>query len=302
MDTIHADRLERARLALEGLSIGDSFGERFFGHTSEKLDWMIQSRVHPEGVWLWSDDTAMALGIFETLRDHRGIVQDSLAKKFADRYGVEPGRGYGGGAHRLLQSLQAGDHWESAASGLFDGVGSMGNGAAMRSAPIGAYFSEDLSIVAKHAQLSAEVTHAHPDGIAGSIAIAIASAVATQMNLKKEPLSGQKLLAEAFEHTPTGDTKDGIRNAIELDPAYAVSTAIQVLGNGSRVLSSDTVPFALWCAARHMKDFHEAMWSTVSGGGDRDTTCAMVGGILACALGDSGIPASMRAAREPLPI
>lgn len=51
MDTVHADRLERARLALEGLSIGDSFGERFFGHTSEKLDWMIQARVHPEGVW-----------------------------------------------------------------------------------------------------------------------------------------------------------------------------------------------------------------------------------------------------------
>ena len=35
--------------------------------------------------------------------------------------------------------------------------------------------------------------------------------------------------------------------------------------------------------------------------GDRDTTCAIVGGIVACRVGIEGIPASMRAAREPLP-
>jgi ADP-ribosylglycohydrolase len=51
------------------------------------------------------------------------------------------------------------------------------------------------------------------------------------------------------------------------------------MGNG--VTSQDTVPLALWRAARHLGNFEEALWATVSGPGDRDTTCAIVGGILA---------------------
>jgi ADP-ribosylglycohydrolase len=43
------------------------------------------------------------------------------------------------------------------------------------------------------------------------------------------------------------------------------------------------------------------MWQTVSALGDRDTTCAIVGGIVSVQLGENGIPAEWRAAREPLP-
>jgi ADP-ribosylglycohydrolase len=66
------------------------------------------------------------------------------------------------------------------------------------------------------------------------------------------------------------------------------------------VCAHDTVPFALWCAARHLDDFAAALWTTVSGLGDRDTTCAIVGGIVALAVGEAGIPAEFLAAREPL--
>ena len=38
-----------------------------------------------------------------------------------------------------------------------------------------------------------------------------------------------------------------------------------------------------------------------SGLGDRDTTCAIAGGVAACYTGITGIPATWRAAREPLP-
>lgn len=37
-------------------------------------------------------------------------------------------------------------------------------------------------------------------------------------------------------------------------------------------------------------DFQEAMWATVSGLGDRDTTCAIVGSIVPLARGWSGLP------------
>lgn len=60
------------------------------------------------------------------------------------------------------------------------------------------------------------------------------------------------------------------------------------------------MPFCVWCAARHLDDYEAALWSTVSGYGDRDTTCAIVGGIVALSAGRESIPSSWLAAREPL--
>jgi len=42
----------------------------------------------------------------------------------------------------------------------------------MRVAPLGAYFAHDLDILVRQAELSAVVTHSHPEGVAGAIAIA----------------------------------------------------------------------------------------------------------------------------------
>ena len=74
-----------------------------------------------------------------------------------------------------------------------------------------------------------------------------------------------------------------------------------MLGNGVKVSAQDTVPFCLWCAAKYLDNYEEAMWATVSALGDRDTTCAIVGGIVACYTGVEGIPPDWLAAREPLP-
>ena len=60
---------------------------------------------------------------------------------------------------------------------LFGGEGSFGNGAAMRVAPLGAYFADELDAVVEQASFSAEVTHSHPEGIAGAIAVAVAAAL-----------------------------------------------------------------------------------------------------------------------------
>jgi ADP-ribosylglycohydrolase len=61
------------------------------------------------------------------------------------------------------------------------------------------------------------------------------------------------------------------------------------------------VPFALWCAARHIDDLAEALWSAVSAGGDNDdTNRAIIGGIVVLANGREAIPERWWAAREPL--
>jgi hypothetical protein len=111
---------------------------------------------------------------------------------------------------------------------------------------------------------------------------------------------GKEILEAALALTPEGETRAGIVDALRLPLGAPVRTAVSALGNGSRVISQDTVPFALWCAARHLTRFEEALWTTVSGLGDRDTTCAIVGGIVSLSVGREGLPSEWLAAREPL--
>lgn len=93
-----------------------------------------------------------------------------------------------------------------------------------------------------------------------------------------------------------------IRRARNLDPSASVEFAVAALGNGTYLSAQDTVPFALWCAGDSLNNFEEALWLAVSGLGDRDTICAIVGGIVALYTGVDGIPEGWRAAREPLPV
>ena len=44
--------------------------------------------------------------------------------------------------------------------------------------------------------------------------------------------------------------------------------------------AQDTVPFCLWCAAYFYISVEEALWTAVSALGDRDTICAIVGGMV----------------------
>jgi ADP-ribosylglycohydrolase len=61
----------------------------------------------------------------------------------------------------------------------------------------------------------------------------------------------------------------------------------------------DTVPFCLWVAARRNSDYAAALRDAACGI-DRDTTCAIVGGLVA--LSDpGGVPAAWARAAEPLP-
>ncbi len=291
--------LARARLALEGLSIGDAFGERFFLSPST-VEGLIRSRAIPATPWYWTDDTAMALSVFEILSTHGRIDPDALADRFAQRYRRDPMRGYGAKAHEILHAIGLGQRWRQVASEPFGGQGSMGNGSAMRVAPIGGYFADDLDQVVHHARASAEPTHAHPDAQAGAIAVAVAAAVASQMGRGMRERSGESLLHNVVRRTPPGATRAGVERAASLSLLSAPGAAVAELGNGSQVICSDTVPFALWCAARHLGDFEEALWTTVSGLGDRDTTCAIAGGVVALSVGAEGIPRAFADAREPL--
>jgi ADP-ribosylglycohydrolase len=289
--------MDRARRSIEGLSVGDAFGERFFGPARAILA-RLESRELPAPPWRYTDDTVMALGILEVLERHGAINQDDLALTFARRYRAAPGRGYGRGARDILDSIAEDTPWAEAARQAFDGKGSMGNGGAMRVAPVGAYFADDLDALVRNAQASAEVTHAHPEGQAGAVAVAAAAAFAWRS--RELPASADGLLGFVLDHTPAGETRDGIAVARALAPETTVPEAAATLGSGIKITSQDTVPFSLWCAARNLRDYAKGLWEGVAGLGDIDTVCAIIGGIVVLSAPRESMPADWLAAREAL--
>ncbi len=296
LDSTNTDPLSRARLSLEGLALGDAFGECFF---DPSLTESLAKRELPEGPWFYTDDTMMAWSIVDVLAEHGCIDQDRLAQLFADRFRKQPNRGYGAAAIGLLERVATGFDWRSEAPRLFGGDGSMGNGGAMRAAPVGAYFADDLDRVVFEAKASAAVTHAHPEGRAGAIAVAVAAAMAWRTRDDSNEASSN-ILRKAYDSTPDGPTRDGIGRAMEVGQAARAPDVAVALGSGQKLLASDTVPYAIWCACRYLADFKEALWNTAAGLGDIDTTCAMVGGIVALAVGQAGLPRVWLRRREPL--
>lgn len=284
------ERRERARHALDGLSVGDAFGEQAFGTIT-----FVQRGELPGGTWPWTDDTAMAISIVETLEAHGFIEQDDLAQRFATRFTREPNRGYGYGAVKLLEAVGAGAAWWEEAAALFDGQGSYGNGAAMRVAPVGAWFADDLERVAAEARRSAEITHAHVEAREGAVAVALTTA----RLLDPEPPRPSELFAKVLGALHDSEVRNRLEAASTLDPDD-LERAYRVLGTGQRITAFDTVPFCIWIAAHRWPDWSDAMFSTAAGFGDVDTTCAIVGGMIAGPHG--GPPADWLAHREPLGI
>jgi ADP-ribosylglycohydrolase len=199
--------LQNALLALEGLSVGDAFGECFFSAPAE----FLRDRNLPSPPWVCTDDTQMAVSIVETLREHGRIQQDVLAGAFARRFVAEPYRGYGDGTFALLSRIARGEDWRTAAPQIF-GIGSYGNGAAMRAAPIGGFFSGNPSRAAAEARLAAVVTHAHPEGQAGAMAVAAAAALAAG----RRDLAGRELIRETLSYVPDGETRSRIEAALDI--------------------------------------------------------------------------------------
>jgi len=297
MTDSHDIRLERARQSLEGLSVADSLGMHSEFWRGSLTDF-IKTRKPPEKQWRFTDDTNMALSIYSILRQFGEIRQDELAQSFIEHF--DKARGYGYGASKVFVSLVLGEgEWRELFGGMFGGTGSFGNGGAMRIAPLGAYFADDIPTLIENAKLSAEVTHAHPEGIAGGIAVAVASAVAVSYRDYDKPTIPD-FIDTILPHIPDSEVKENCAKAKAVDPDSPIDDVVMVLGNGRNVSAMDTVPLTLWCAANWMDDYEEAFWQCASAGGDVDTTCAIVGGIVASYDADT-IPDKWIQQREPLP-
>ncbi|MEU8656318.1 ADP-ribosylglycohydrolase family protein [Actinoplanes philippinensis] len=288
-------RLALAQDSLAGLSVGDALGAQYFVPGNKPAD-LLDARV-PAAPWEWTDDTEQACCLVATLAEG-DFDRDAFAELLAQRF--EPYRGYGPGAVVMLREIREGLPWPIAAAAAFNGQGSCGNGAAMRAAPLGAWHADSLAHAAIQGVRAAEVTHAHPEGIAGGVAVAVAAAFAAAARLNGHRPDPGRLLRATAGHTPAGVVHDGLTLAAGLDRA-GVAEAAERLGSGGQATAQDTVPFALWAADRYLDDFPAAVAACVVAGGDVDTTAAIAGGVVAAYTGIDGIPGDWLARREPLP-
>ncbi|MBO0853678.1 MAG: ADP-ribosylglycohydrolase family protein [Nocardia sp.] len=282
--------------SLTGLSVGDALGATFpiMGRSIPEL----RAGNLPAGPWNWTDDTEMACGVVAELCENGQIDQDHLAASFARH--MDRDRDYGFFAVDTLRKVRDGMAWDRASGSTYDGQGSCGNGGAMRVAPLGAYFAQDPECIVRQAVRSAEVTHMHPEGVAGAVAVALGAGLAAHARISGTALTADQFITMLLARLDDGETSRGIGRALALLGA-PVDEAAAELGNGSRVTAQDTVPFTVWVAATHLQDYPGAVATCVEAGGDMDTTAAIAGGIVSARTGSEGIPAPWLAAREPLP-
>lgn len=289
MTTDHIQRIELGKRSLTGVSIGDAFGDRFFGD-ADMIAQSLEERKIPTGKWEFTDDTVMSIAIFDELEMAGEIDQDRLIRRFCVNHDLDPNRGYGATLRKLLREVGEGQSWQTVSKNVFEGQGSMGNGAAMRVCPIGAFYFDDLQKVKTLAIRSAEVTHANPEALAGAMSVVIATALASRIKREGAYPAPLDFIDAILHELPPSDTTSKIAKAKSIPYTYHIETVRKILGNGVNMTAQDTVPFVIWCAAHNLENFEEALWKAVSVLGDRDTICAMVAGITIMSCHDASVP------------
>ncbi|KPE50519.1 ADP-ribosylglycohydrolase family protein [Chryseobacterium indologenes] len=272
------DRLFFASKSLTGVSLGDAFGESFFGEES-LMKSHIHQRILPGTDLDFTDDTIMTVAIFKSLEKFGEIDQDFLAEEFTRNYYLDINRGYGPSMHQYFRAVKDGDYWKDVSYAKFEGQGSMGNGGAMRASVIGAYFYDDIEQLKKNAELSCEVTHANKEAIEGTKAVALAAALAVQEKLGLRKFVQQEFIRNIQNELDDSDMKSKLNKVLYLDGNPGIEMVINTLGNGVKMTAQDTVPIVIWMLSRYRYNFEECLWNTVDALGDRDTTCAVAGGV-----------------------
>jgi len=276
-----------------GSALGDAIGEIAYRYRERKL---LSAEIDRLEKLSYTDDTAMAIGLAESLKRRGRIDQEDLGLTFHRHYDREPWRGYAPGPPTLFALVaRSGISYPEAARCLFGGSGSLGNGAAMRIVPVGLFF-HNLSQLYDQACASAEVTHAHPVGMDGAAVQALAVARAVTLDPKENfPLESFNRALIEFARTREIREKmilvQGLM-AEEIPPAVAADRL------GRTVAVHESMPFAIYSFLRHPKSFEECLFCAVLHGGDRDTLGAMACAISGAYLGIEAIPSAWRGKLE----
>ena len=201
----------------------------------------------------YSDDSVMTCAIADGLMNVDLSLDDNAIRQRLLQSVLKWGRayphaGYGG----MFRHFLASDNPRA--------YNSFGNGSAMRVSSV-AWIGQTLDEVLHLAKLSAEISHNHPEGVKGACATAAAIFMARQKADKSQ-----------------------IKNYIEQQFGYDLSRDIEQirtkyrLGKSNPVACQVSVPDAM-IGFLMGENFEDAIRTTISFGGDTDTTGAICGSI-----------------------
>lgn len=303
---------KRKSAVLLGKAIGDSLGMQF--ETKNWNDPAIlawdgcsygSSEWHKLGPGQWTDDTGMALALTESLLSpihksddagHRvGFDPLRTAIYYKQWYEGSTFRGAGQTTRKALANLANGVPWYESGE-----LGALGNGTAMRVAPLGVFYKDEPTKLIKAAKLDAIITHDSHEAQQGSIAIALAVSLLLNGVKKEEILESirrviepSKLLDNLNLIATNKTIHDTIKNKDynrDLDCKGGNRIISQlILGNKYTSIEAVARSFYVFVATR---SFPEAMELAIRGGGDTDTVAAMVGALCGAHYGLEGIPES----------
>ena len=271
-----------------GTAVGDAVGERAFHRDVLKL-----VPDADKDMLRYTDDTAMAIGLAESIIVCGGIEEKHLGDTFRRNWSREPWRGYAGGPPMIFHAVEeTGETYRSVAAKLYDGRGSLGNGAAMRIAPVGLRYFDDGTLYDK-VETSSVVTHTHPVGIDAAAVLAKAIAWAVTEEPMQRDFSSTQLVAELAAFARTAEIKQKLDKVGEcLKAGLSARESADALGRG--VEAHLSVPFAIYSFLRCPSSFKDCLHCACGNGGDRDTLGAMACGISGAYLGVEGIPSEWR--------
>lgn len=222
-----------------GAIAGDIIGSAYEFNPTRDHDFELFT---PESTF--TDDTVLTMANALWLLDDEHHTPEKLVKIMLDMCWKYPDRGYGGRFARWIRDDDPQPY------------NSFGNGSAMRVSPVG-YYAKTLDEALALAQISAEVTHNHPEGIKGAQATAAAIFLARQGKSKKE-------IREFVEKTFKYDLS---RTLEEIRPTFTFDETCQ-----------RTVPEAITCFMEG-KDYEDVVRLSVALAGDADTIAAIAGSI-----------------------
>jgi poly(ADP-ribose) glycohydrolase ARH3 len=228
----------------------------------------------------YTDDTAMMIGVAESLIENKGFNADHMAQVFAKNFEAEPWRGYGPGPPRIFQMMKSGLSYEAAAENIYPG-GSYGNGSAMRIAPIGLFYCDAPQQLKKVTYQSSRITHTHVLGMEGAALQAYAVALAA--NAQPKALDRNDFLNKLSDFLEADIYKQKLGMIRDL-LAKGVDRLTVVNALGNTVEAFNSVPIAIYSFLANA-GFAQTLKYALSLGGDRDTICAMTGAIAGACYG-----------------
>jgi poly(ADP-ribose) glycohydrolase ARH3 len=272
-----------------GSALGDAIGELAFSFGNKER---LLQEVGNKKTVRYTDDTAMAIGIAETILSTNGNwTTQEMGEHFHLNYKHEPYRGYGMGPPIIFRTVEdSGKKYQDIAETLYGGEGSYGNGASMRIAPLGIYYydAENIYSIAKK---SAVATHTHSFGVDGA---AILAKLLSKL-VPKDPIEWdikdhrEEIIDLLINFAKTEKYKEKLSEVRSLLlNGFSFEKAERKLG--SDILAYTSVPFSIFAFLKEPSSFYECLLHTITISKDRDTVGAMVGGLLGGYLGIENIP------------